>query len=250
MRAFVGFDDTDHVDADRGTGKLARWFGEELPMGCVLSGVVRQQLLVHENIPYTSHNSSACVVLEIEDPSVLGDLTSKAAEHVECWSLEGSDPGVCVAFEGDPALSRLIDFSYACTQRVVTQREAMEAARGAHLSGHGGTNQGIIGAAAAVGLTAEGWNGRFIELGRLRDLPDCVRVSQLCALGIQVVSLDRDARVPLADDVVLTRGWLRPRLLGNRATLPVMPKEPGIWESMGGKRNGKNATGVALSLTA
>ena len=34
MRVYVGFDDTDTVDADRGTGKLARWFEQELPEGC------------------------------------------------------------------------------------------------------------------------------------------------------------------------------------------------------------------------
>ena len=64
MRVYIGFDDTDVKDADRGTGKLARWFERELPEECHVWGVVRQQLLVDEAIPYTSHNSSACVVVE------------------------------------------------------------------------------------------------------------------------------------------------------------------------------------------
>jgi hypothetical protein len=64
MRVYVGFDDTDTATADRGTGKLARWFEKELPEGCRLWGVVRQQLLLDDAIPYTSHNSSACAVLE------------------------------------------------------------------------------------------------------------------------------------------------------------------------------------------
>jgi hypothetical protein len=38
MRIYIGFDDTDTLDADRGTGKLARWFEEELPVDCRLWG--------------------------------------------------------------------------------------------------------------------------------------------------------------------------------------------------------------------
>ena len=83
MRVFIGFDDTDTIDADRGTGKLARWFEQELPEGCSVWGVVHQQLLLHDNIPYTSHNSSACVVVDIRDVSILEHLISKSVEHVE-----------------------------------------------------------------------------------------------------------------------------------------------------------------------
>jgi hypothetical protein len=64
VRVYLGFDDTDMPDADRGTGKLVRWFGDALPEGCTLWGVVRQQLLVAPEIPYTSHNSSACAVVD------------------------------------------------------------------------------------------------------------------------------------------------------------------------------------------
>jgi hypothetical protein len=120
---------------------------------------------------------------------------------------------------------------------VVTQKEALEAASKSHLSGHGGTNDGIIGAAAAVGLTASGWSGRFIEYGKLRKFPDPIRVLELERSNILVVSNDRDARVPAREDIVHTKGWLRPRLWGNRAVLLVTPKAEGVWESVGEKRN-------------
>jgi hypothetical protein len=236
MRVFVGFDDTDNIDADRGTGKLARWFEQELPEGCRIWGVVRQQLLVHEDIPYTSHNSSACAVVEVEDDSLVGNLVTKAANHIQRYALDRSDPGLCVAAEGDAGILPLVAFGRKCTRQVVTQKEAMEASSRVHLSGHGGTNQGIIGAAAAVGLTADGWNGRFIELRKLRSLPDRVRVFELENLDILTVSLDRDSRVPAPEDLVLTNGWLRPRLWGNRAVLAVIPAGNGTWESLGGKR--------------
>ena len=62
-KIFVAFDDTDNLDGPYGTGKVARWFLEGLPEGLTAWGVVRQQLLVHDDIPFTSHNSSACIVL-------------------------------------------------------------------------------------------------------------------------------------------------------------------------------------------
>ena len=236
MRVYIGFDDTDNIDADRGTGKVARWFENELPEGCQMKGVLRQQLLVHENIPYTSHNSSACVVIDAPDPSFFELLTAKAIAHIRRHSLEGSDPGVCVASNGNGRLQRLMEFGKECTAKVVTQGDAMEAAAGFHLSGHGGTNDGIIGAAAAVGLSASGWSGRFIEYGRLREFPGRILVSELEHSNILVTSVDRDAKVPAPDDIVHTKDWLRPRLWGGRAVLLVMPKNEGLWEIVGGKR--------------
>jgi len=237
MRIYIGFDDTDNITADRGTGKLARWFENELPGGCRVEGVVRQQLLVDDRIPYTSHNSSACVIVHAPDASLLAQLTARAIEHLKRHSLEGSDPGLCVACEGNGSLAKLIAFGRACTSRVVTQKEALEAASKSHLSGHGGTNDGIIGAAAAVGLTASGWSGRFIEYGKLRRFSDPIRVLELERSNIVVVSSDRDARVPAPEDLVYTKGWLRPRLWGTRAVLLVTPKEEGVWESIGERRN-------------
>ena len=66
-------------------------------------------------------------------------------------------------------------------------------------------------------MTADGWNGRFIEFRKLRRVPDTVRVSELEGLNIFTVSLDRDSRVPAPEDIVVTKDWLRPRLWGNRA---------------------------------
>jgi hypothetical protein len=237
MRVYIGFDDTDTLDADRGTGKLARWFERALPEGCRLWGVVRQQLLVDSGIPYTSHNSSACVVVECTDPSCLKSLLDGAIKHIEAYSLPGSDPGLCVVSDADPCLPDLTRFGFACTNRIVTQTDALEAVNGAHLSGHGGTNDGIIGAAAAVGLTAYGWSGRFIEFGGLRGFPPIISVGALEEAGISAISFDRDALVPAHDDMVDTSGWLRPRLLGGKAVLPVMPKTEHMWESIGKKRS-------------
>ena len=237
MRVYIGFDDTDVLNSDIGTGKLARRYGKLIPGECKVWGVVRQQLLVDPAIPYTSHNSSACVVVDCPNQSFIEALKNSAITHIETASLPGSDPGLCLACADDPELPALEAFGLLCTDKVVSQRDAILAVGRAHLSGHGGTHDGIIGAAAAVGLTAWGWSGRFIEYANLRDFPHRVAVSALHEKGIQVVSLDRDACCPRPGDIVDTNGWLRPRLWGHQVVLPVKPTGAGLWESLGEKRN-------------
>jgi tRNA(Ile2) C34 agmatinyltransferase TiaS len=252
MIIYVGLDDTDTLESEQGTGKIARWFEERLPAACRLEGVVRQQLLIHERIPYTSHNSAACLIVRAPGHDLAERLVSEAAEHLAAHALPGSDPGLCVASEGDRALDRLAHFGRVCTRRIVTRKEALEAASGIHLSGHGGTRDGIIGAAAAVGLTVTGWCGRFIEYGRLREIPGEVSVSELEGAGMVVVAADRDARVPAPGDRIHTRGWLRPRLWGGRAVVLVTPAGEGAWASVGRKRGhrGQDAVRGSFSGTA
>lgn len=244
MRIFVGFDDTDVKDSDRGTGKLARWFEREIPEECHVWGVVRQQLLVNELIPYTSHNSSACVVVDCPETVSLEVITDRAISHIKNNFINGSDPGLCICPENNPAIVNLMVFGKTCAERVVSQKDALAAAKGVHLSGHGGTNDGVIGAAAAVGLTFQGWSGRFIEFGRLRDIPESVEVGTLEQLGINVISLDRDAQIPGQADIVENSGWLRPRLLGGRPVLLVEPRIPGFWKALGKKHNNGQKEGL------
>jgi tRNA(Ile2) C34 agmatinyltransferase TiaS len=243
-KIFVAFDDTDNLDGAYGTGKVARWFLEDLPEGLTAWGVVRQQLLVHDDIPFTSHNSSACIVLMDEGGYPEGDLVDRAVAHIERHALPGSDPGLCIAEEDSPAMGRLKAFGRAAAERVLTQAEAIEAARGVHLSGHGGTNGGIIGSAAAVGLTAAGWFGRFIEYRSLRKLPETCTVEELNTAGIRVLSIDRDARIPCPRHTVKSCGWLRPHLVGHVPTLLVRPLENDSWEPLAGKRNSRENSNV------
>ena len=106
MRIFIGFDDTDTVDSDRGTGKLARWLEDKLPGGYRLWGVVRQQLLVDDAIPYTTHNSSACAIVKGPDSPSMDELISRAVVHIEQHFIPGSDPGLCIVPEGTVSLCR------------------------------------------------------------------------------------------------------------------------------------------------
>ena len=237
MLIYIGFDDTDVLDADRGTGRLARDFAAALPAGCQLRGVVRQQLPRLPGIPYTANNRSACVLVEAADPSVGTTLAEAGAAHLAAHFIDGSDPGLCVAPEDTAAAPVLVAFARECCHRRVTQQEARAAADGVHLSGHGGTRDGIIGAAAAVGLTLDGWSGRYIEWGDLRAHADTVTVGELEAVGIRVVAVDRDAIPPWVDDAVETDGWLRPRHWAGGPVLAVRQAEEGRWHVAGGGKD-------------
>jgi len=245
MKVYFGFDDTDDHDSPHGTGRLVRWFQRKLPAGCTCRGVVRQQLFVSEGIPYTSHNSSACLIAEVPDTSLLDGMITDAVAHIGKHAASGSDPGLCVATEMDTGLDVLVAFGRHCTHAISTQKAALEAARNVHLTGHGGTNDGIIGATAAVGLTLSGWAGRYIEFDNLRDWPLQTRVGDLRARGIDTLSIDRDARIPSSEDIVHTHGWVRPRRVGHRPVLLVKPLGDCAWENIDCKRKKK----VSLPLS-
>lgn len=236
MRTYVCFDDTDTLDCGRGTGKFARWFGEKLPSGYACWGVVRQQLLFDPRVPFTSHNSAACVVVDTIDGEAAGDIVATlreiAAEHLAEHFIDGSDPGLCIACDdGSTDFDVLVGFGRLAAEELVTQEDARKAAAlaGVHLSGHGGTEDGIIGALAGAGLTHWGWSGRFIEYGDLRAFEQLARVRDLEAAHMLVLPVDRNVIAPKADDVVDTGGWLRPRLVGGRAVVPVQFDRDRLW---------------------
>ncbi len=235
MKIYVGFDDTDTIDTKRGTGKLARMFEDRLPDTVKMVGVVRQQLPKLKGIPFTSHNSSACVILESGDRESVDELIELASEHLKENFVEGSDPGLCVAGEGCSCGPALMEFGRTCCSRIVTQKEAMRVSEGIHCSGHGGTNDGIIGAVAGVGLTMMGWNGRFIEFGRLRDFPPLVTVGELQRSGIRILGIGRDAMALSDDDLIDTGGWLRPQLVAGFPVVMVDQDEKG-WYALGKKQ--------------
>ena len=55
------------------------------------------------------------------------------------------------------------------------------------LSGLGGSQDGVIGALAAVGLAASGEDGRYLLVGRTRDLSGLQEVETVLQAGIATV---------------------------------------------------------------
>lgn len=229
MRWYIGFDDTDTLHSDIGTGKYARYFAQDIGLEFSVWGVVRQQLPQLPGIPFTTHNSSACVVVDSDRGSALDDLVQAATHHIHRYFQEGSDPGLCIACEADrtPSLER---FGRLCSAEIVTQKQARTAGISIHLSGHGGTNDGIIGALAAVGLTMSGWAGSFIDYADIRNLPPRVSIQEVREMGIEPVAALRKGTAPYNRQAVICPRGIRPRLWSGRPVLPLLQNEDLDWE--------------------
>lgn len=225
----IGIDDTDNLES-RGTGHRARQLARTLEtreMGQVVS-VTRHQLLVHPDIPYTSHNSSACLTLKPAGPKVTGPgLQVLCAEFLERDCAPGSDPGLCVASQ--VAADRVSSFGRRAKTEIVTKGEALGLARelGIHLSEHGGTGGGVIGALAAVGLCAGGTDGRYLYLRGIRDLAGEHSAAEIMTLSDIDEITTLDGSHPAPSDPVDVGTWFRPVRLGGRAVLLVQPVESG-----------------------
>lgn len=214
----IGIDDTDN-DTSPGTGRLARELMAECTRrGLTCLGVTRHQFHIDPAIPYTSHNSSACVAVESED-----DLKSRdfIYDFVARSRADGSDPGVCIAGISEVP-DFVVEFADRATREVVTMPEAFDRARQASIALHGlgGTCQGIIGALGSVGQRASGEKGRFIDLPGLRELSGCVDATAFDRIGVRLKHCHCQ-RMPEANDRYETFDWVRPRLTGGQAVLPV-----------------------------
>ncbi len=216
----IGIDDTD-MPGTRGTGYLARALAEELAaQGFASAGITRHQLLVHPEIRYTSHNSANCLeVAASEDRGAA--LFAWACDFVAGRSPQGADPGVCVARKarvGEGARSLGLRAQAEVLDIAAASRVA--AAEGHLLAGLAGTETGVIGALAAVGLRAGGEDGRFIGLGAIRELPARARVQDILDAGVAALAA-QDGALPQPGDWVETFGWVRPRLRGGKPVLLV-----------------------------
>ena len=242
-RIYIGFDDTDDKDAPMGTGRLVREFIYGLPDEFHAVGVVRHQLPRLSDVPFTSNNSSACAIIDMPEGTPIKKLRDRAINHVMAHCAPGSDPGVCIAFE-EQITDTLVEYGKSATGVLLTQKQAMDAANDFELYGLGGTDDGIIGAAAAVGLTKYGWCGRFIEYGILRQLGPELTVREITDAGISVISTDRDPLIPLPDDHVTGARWIRPSLWGSAPVLQVCNVEHGVWRLAHGKRKKKKPEAI------
>jgi hypothetical protein len=189
---YISIDDTDTLTGPRGTGKLARMIADTVAAGYPVFGVTRHQLYVHPDIPYTSHNSNAVIHVEADGEEAMDRLFRIAEEVMMGDFLEGSDPGLAVASDRQVA-SSLIVYGQDAKCSVITQERARALAKnlGIRLKGLGGTEDGVIGAMAGLGLAFSGNDGRFLQKGDIRDVTTSCTVEELFRHGIdEVCSLD------------------------------------------------------------
>lgn len=222
----IGIDDTDTIDGP-GTNQLARRIAAALAPGYALESIVRHQLLFDPRISYTSKNGSASLVVRAAPGRGVEELIPRVRAIMREHFQPGSDPGLCVA-EAVP--DAVIDFGLRCKREPVPQAEARALARaaGIHLEGLGGSEDGVIGALAAVGLRATGEDGRVVHMdgwGWPDPFAGPQPVNAILARGVSAI-VERDTGRGVTAGVVDVGKHLRPAFRGGRAVLFVEAVPP------------------------
>jgi hypothetical protein len=222
----VSIDDTDDMES-RGTGEIAEILAQGLIDGGLATScgrVTRHQLLIHPDIAYTSHNSSMCFPAEICEGS-LEAVIAWCQRALAAESVAAADPGLCVvALDKLSEPDALVEYGRNAKQRVFAKDEAYQIAAGlgVHLSEHGGTGIGVIGALAGAGLRLSGNDGRFKGKFRIPSDEGVARVADARRHGADVVRTLGGQ--PLADDqLLLVEEVCKLVLLGGEAVLLVAP---------------------------
>lgn len=166
MKIYICVDDTDDLTKSTSTGRISDMIADRIVQmgGKLEKGITRHQLLLHEDIEYTSHNSSMCMVLDIEGVTV-EEMKAEAEKILLANMAESSDPGLCFCrLDQLKEPDRLISFGKRAQNEVIRKEEAYALAQeigGTVLQEYGGTGIGVIGALAGVGLRISGCDGTF-----------------------------------------------------------------------------------------
>ena len=243
IHLLISIDDTDNLYSP-GSGTAAENMATAMQVKGLAecSDITRHQLFVHDDIPYTSGNSAMCFSA-FSHADALDEIIDFSKDFLRHASAAGSDPGLCVA-QNDGHLDKnaLIAFGRKVKHTIVHKQAAYDLAHGlgVHLSEHGGTGGGIIGALAAIGLRLHGSDGRFRGWHHLGNAGDITTPADLCshpfveavvtATGEQ---LQGDTPIVFAEDLVKTV------LLNGLQAVPVAwisrnVKEP-IWMTLNKK---------------
>jgi hypothetical protein len=226
---YLGIDDTDNAESI-GTGKLSRILAKQLRAEGLAAStrVTRHQLLVHPDVPYTSHNSSACIELRPLRAG-LRAVADFARRFLECHFHEGANPGLCAVAPEDVS-GEWIDFARRAQCEVLPLEEADRLSRppGGILWWGGETGQGRIGALSAAALRRTGEDGRYISLGGIRELEGVLSVADILARSDIVRVETEDGRALAPAEEVDTQGWVRPSVRGGEPVLRVR-SEAGSW---------------------
>lgn len=221
MKLYICIDDTDNLDS-KGTGTIADELCRiiEKDFGGTYTFVSRHQLLIHESIRYTSHNSSMCFTCEINDSDYEAVKTA-CLNHVKEESAEGSDPGVAIANPDTMDKDALITYGKECKRKVMTKEIAYDTAKKSNvfLTELGGTGIGIIGALAGIGLRAWGNDGTL--KGKLNQLSedDYTKVSEIMKSKYVCHVFDENGNQLPDDDLVFVKGKSKPALVNGELTL-------------------------------
>ncbi len=226
MKILVCIDDTDNLESI-GTGRLSQIMAdsiEESRWGSC-SAISRHQLFVHDDIPYTSHNSAMC--FSIDFSGTFEKLKEFGADFLETKSAPGSDPGFCLAnLDNGIDKKSLIGFGLRAKQEVLSKQEAYDLAKqaGVYLSEHGGAGDGVVGALAGIGLRLSGNDGRFRGWERFGETGTVTTVKTLCCkMNIDAVFTIDGTILGPDIDIMLGADKVKALMVNNSQVIIVAP---------------------------
>jgi len=218
---YFGIDDTDTLET-AGTNQLAKEIVRRLAPLAECVSIVRHQLFLDPRVPYTSKNGSASIRVLPRAGARMPQLLDIVRQTMQQWYIEGSDPGLAACEEVPQAI---VDYSRRCKSEVIEKREArrLAAHHGVHLEGLGGTDGGMIGALAALGLIANQDDGRVVQWGKWPDdLSGSTRVQTIYKRSILVRQISGGF---IEQGTVDVGKHLRPNLVAGNCVLSVRPHD-------------------------
>lgn len=225
-------DDTDDLTKKTSTGKIAGLMAKEAEaLGCTTQfGITRHQLLIHEDIEYTSHNSSMCFAAHTQE-DCLETLWERSVSLLKSEMAQTSDPGLCLcSLDKLQNPEALVSFGKRAQNEVLTKEEAYTTAKalgGIRLQEFGGTGIGVIGALAGVGLRLSGSDGTIRGKTGIGELSVTKSAAEMArALGVSKI-IKKDG-TPLDDTApVYIEDYAKLLLINHELVAACDETEPG-----------------------
>lgn len=229
MNILICVDDTDDLTKSTSTGKIADMIAKAIEKegAKLIQGVTRHQLLLHDDIDYTSHNSSMC--MELTTDLSVSRMKEIAEQVLKSDMADSSDPGLCFCVPEqlkDP--DSIIAFGKRAQREVIQKQEAYDLAQragGIILEEYGGTGIGVIGAIAGIGLRMSGNDGTVRGGKGIEYAGQVMPVKKWKTLMNIEQAVDFDGNI-LSDDIMIKAGdRLKLAYLDHKVTLVAKEKD-------------------------
>jgi len=226
LRIYIGIDDTDGKSKSvkgtgLGTGRVAREAAKTLreDLGVKVIAVTRHQLAKLPNIRFTSNNGAKCIIAQVDRESKINEVVNSVISTVKRLQLPGSNAGISCLINS--ASKEAINLAFKAKKFMVEKKDVYRVAKLSKmiLVEVSGTGEGIIGAFSAAVLASTGNDGRFIDMGSIRNLSGVMTVSKLLEIGVDEVRAVNGSKIDLSDLVIVDK--VRPKMENFKAVLYV-----------------------------
>lgn len=227
MNILICIDDTDNLTS-KGTGSIADELRNLIQdeFGGTCGFITRHQLLIHDDIPYTSHNSSMCFECEIDDEKY-NELEERCFDYLKKESAQGSDPGLAIANLNTCDKEQLISYGKEAKRKILTKSIAYSTAKNTNvfLNEAGGTGQGVVGALAGIGLRLWGNDGTL--RGKLKQYKqdEYYTVDEFKKCGLIYCVKDTKGNILYDNEKILVDWKAKPTMVNGVLTLLVEKKD-------------------------